>query len=845
MTEQLLWVLAGGLVIGAVVLFKAFRSLKSLSKKNQSLETILSNAQVGYWKWVIPTDTFDMSDALKNMCGFTQIGVPQSFEAFKKHVHVDDIGFLEQAFFTSQKGMPVGAVEYRFDNPVEGMVWYESHISLFKNSYGEDVLTATVRDVSVPKKMQGEIQKFMALADFANYGVAIIDVDLKIEYINTYYSSICGYNDYELIGQSFIPFLSVSKKNVDQFKQEMIDNGGFIAREVTYKNSGSPNVILMQNAIVLKNSTSASHRIAISATDITHLKEVEKEKTAALFEMQIAKFNLEKSVKDAERLKDMAEEASKAKSSFLANMSHEIRTPMNGIIGMTGLALQTDLNNEQKKYLTTVKSSADTLLELLNDILDFSKIEAQQIDLEQNEFDLDEVTELVVQTFASKAYDSGIDLVLDIAPDVPTKLIGDSLRLRQVISNLVSNAIKFTAEGHIRLKIRVKDKKREKVTIIISVIDTGIGIPKDKLDHIFEEFTQADSSTSRNYGGTGLGLAISKKLSSMMGGSMWVDSELGEGSSFNFTIRVEASKDETEDLKSDKVDPGTLTVLIIENVAIISKVMQSIITNWGFTVNIVDSYKAACEVLKSSSYDIALIEVNIGEYSGADIFEQFKKDDITIPEKTIAIIGLGNVEESKNYPDFGITEKVLKPVVKSDLKDAFIRLLGLEDARKKEVETGDKEHQYPARSILLVEDNSVNLELARIILLGKGHSVVTAVNGRIALELLAERSFDVVLMDVQMPEMDGFTATKNLRACQSGAYDQLDGIDVTFAEKLHAHTAGVGVPVIAMTAHAMSGDKERCLAVGMDDYVTKPILPKNVFEAIERAIEVVSLKIRS
>ncbi len=824
----------------AVLVITLRKKLGRSEGRANELHQIVQNSQVGYWMWDADDDSFTMSESFCKMCGFAVGEEPQTFEAFKEKIHNDDLWFLGEAINTSLQGMPVGAIEYRYTCADASQIWLETNI-VYNQPEGEShvatrYLYGSIRDISSSKKMQGEIKKFMALADYANYGVAIIDTNLKIEYINTYYSSICGFNDHELIGQSFTKFLKVKSKKVEAFKQEMFENGGFIAREVTHKRSGADNVIMLQNAIVLKNDLGNPNKIAISATDVTHLKEVEKEKTAALFEMQIAKFNLEKALKDAERLKNMAEEANKAKSSFLANMSHEIRTPMNGIIGMTGLALQTELNPEQNKYLTTVKSSADTLLELLNDILDFSKIEAQQVDLEENEFDIGEVTELVVQTFASKAYDSGVDLVLDIAPDVPTKLIGDSLRLRQIISNLVSNAIKFTAEGHIRLKIRVKDKKREKVTIVTSVVDTGIGIPQNKLDHIFDEFTQADQSTSRNYGGTGLGLAISKKLCSLMGGSMWVESELEKGSSFNFTIRVEASKDETEDLKSDKIDPAAMNVLVVEDVYIISKVIKAVVSNWGFNVDCVNSYADAQKALVEKKYDMALLEVNLGETKGIELLKKIKADKLGLPEKTIGIIGLGNVEESSKYSDYGIKDKILKPVVKSDLKDCFIRILNLEKARVTEVEA--QEEETISRKVLLVEDNPVNLELAKIILLGKGHQVVVAENGLIALQRLAEESFDVALMDVQMPEMDGFTATQNIRLFEKGEIESIQGIDDTaLVQKLAEKLKGAELPIVAMTAHAMSGDKDKCLQNGMNDYVTKPFNPKNVFATIKKWTE--------
>jgi len=661
---------------------------------------------------------------------------------------------------------------------------------------------AFVRDLT--KRERAE-EKFKALLESSSEAIIFVNRDGRIVVVNSQAEKLFGYSRMDLLNQSVEMLLPerLRAKHPGQRK-------GFFE---------DPNVRSMAAGMELYALRKDGSEIPVEISlNLLHTEEGILVSTVIIDISQRKHF--EQQLREA---KEAAEAASEAKSKFLATMSHEIRTPMNGIIGMTELVLDTDLNIEQRESLGLVRLSAESLLTIINDILDFSKIEAGKLELESIPFDLRESLGETMKTLSVRAHQKGLELIYEVQPDVPEALLGDPGRIRQILINLTGNSIKFTQHGEILVSVDEVSHEAGTTRLHFSVKDTGVGIPADKQERVFEAFSQADGSMARKYGGTGLGLAICTKLVAMMDGKIWLESQPGQGSTFHFTAQFAVQEKPSFALAPLQPEQlRDLHVLIADDNFTSRRLLAGLLTGWGMKPTAVEGGRAAIQALEVAKsmgrpFPLVLLDGQMPEMDGLTLAGRIEKDPDLVGATVMMLTSAGHLGDAARCRELGISAYLVKPVRQGELLQAICNVLNLPAQKPTPLVTRHSLREAGNRSrVLLADDNTVNQTLALRLLEKRGYMVSVAGDGRQALAALEKEEFDIVLMDVQMPEMDGFEATAAIREGE--------------------RSTGRRIPIVAMTAHALKGDEERCIAAGMDAYISKPIRAIDLFATMERLL---------
>jgi two-component system sensor histidine kinase/response regulator len=715
------------------------------------------------------------------------------------------------------KQLRQGALSIRFEHGIDiayvkkialrtgGIIFFVVMIILFWNRH-------MAREIKERKRIQAELTKLSRAVEQSPAAVVITDREGTIEYVNPRFTEVTGYSFEEAVGQN--PRILKSEQTPPSVHKELwetISSGIIWKGEMINRiKSGKEIWEFVSISPILSDTNEITHFVAVKE-DITERKRMEQEIVEA---------------------KEKAEEATRAKSDFLANMSHEIRTPMNAIIGMSHLALKTELTPKQHDYLSKVQSSSNALLGIINDILDFSKIEAGKLDMESTNFQLEDVLNNLANLIGIKAEEKGLELLFNVDQEAPTALVGDPLRLGQILINLSNNAVKFTETGEIVVSVSAVEKDESKAMLQFSVQDSGIGLTEEQRGKLFQAFSQADTSTTRKYGGTGLGLTISKKLCEMMGGEIRVESVPGKGSSFIFTA-VFGVKAEKKTPLLPGPDLRGKRVLVVDDNQMSRQILQEMLESMTFQVTqTVSGEEALAEVSKADSegmpFEIIYMDWQMPGLDGIATSKRIKEQALSLKPKIIMVTAYGREDIMQQAEDIKLEGFLVKPVNRSLLFDATMQAFGREGVKAHETRI-DKGKDieglkdiYGAR-VLLAEDNEINQQVAREILEQAALVVEIANNGKEAVEMARKNQYDAILMDIQMPEMGGFDATKAIR-------EMID-------PETSAQHRAARLPIIAMTAHALAGDREKCLEGGMNDHVTKPINPDELFGALLKWIK--------
>ena len=819
-----------GVVTGAIVSFRDISERRvaeaALRESRDRLDFVLRAAEVGVWEWQIAPDLITWDDTVGALYGLPRDRHDGPWSVFDAHIHPEDLAAVDGAAAQAVAADAPYEVEFRVLRPDGAVAYLAERGRVRRDADGDPVaLSGVTWDVTDRRKAEEDLRFTTFVVEHAADIVFWMAADGTLLYANRTAREALDYSDEEITALTIHDIdPDFPKERWPEHMAELREAGSLTFESRHMHKDGT--IVPVEITAMYLEFGGQVFDVAF-CRDISERRAAEEALRRAVEQTDAANRELEVAIRRANQLAVEAESASAAKSEFLANMSHEIRTPMNGVLGMTSLLLDTDLDMEQRDYAQTVQNSADALLTIINDILDFSKIEAGKLAMEVLDFDLRTTVEGTCDLPALQAQAKGLELTALVEPDVPSALRGDPGRLRQVLTNLLGNAVKFTEHGEVVVTVGLVEETTERATLRFAVSDTGIGISPDQADALFEAFTQADASTTRRFGGTGLGLAISKRLVELMGGKIGVDSEPGVGSTFWFTA-VYAYQDPESSAVPDDLDADRITgarVLAVDDNQTNRKVVAGMFESWGCRHDEVGGATAALEALRGAldsgePYDVAVLDMMMPEMDGEELGRLIRADSEFAGTRLVMMTSMGRRGDASRLEQLGFDAYLTKPVKQSQLFDCLMVVLHRAEGGESEAVRIVTRHSLADRDkrkarILLAEDNAINRKVALKTLERMGYRAEWAEDGQAAIEALSERRFDLVLMDVQMPVMDGITATRWIR---DGASPVLD------------HS----VPVVALTAHAMAEDREICLAAGMDDYLSKPIQPDKLAAVIER-----------
>jgi PAS domain S-box-containing protein len=825
------------------------RAEEELRAKEHLLSESQSIAHIGSWSWDLASGTsvLQWSPETYRLHGVSPDTFVPSGETLPSLIHQDDRASMQAWLGACLAGEAPPALEFRALLPDGGIRYVYAHGSLVRDAENKPIrMVGIAQDITERKLAEAELReerrkKEAVLADLfenAPVGYRELDKDGVVRRVNAAQCALLGYHADEILGRSVWDAVAEADREVSReaFRRKLSGEQPLTPVRRRYVRRDGAEMLLEIHDRLVRSETGEVQGMRSALLDVTEAAQAEERIARYLLELEAAGEGQEKHAAELARMveelgleKERAEAATRAKSEFLANMSHEIRTPMNGVIGMTGLLLDTELNDEQRRYGEIVRASGESLLGVINAVLDFSKIEAGKLDLETLDFDLQGLLDDFAATLAVQAHQKGLELFSSADPAVPTLLRGDPGRLRQILTNLAGNAVKFTQKGEVAVRASLVEESETECLLRFSVRDTGIGIPADKIRLLFAKFSQVDASTTRKYGGTGLGLAISKQLAEMMGGEVGVESAAGQGSEFWFTVRLGKQPEGARTQICLRVDLRGVRALIVDDNATSREILTTRMTFWGMRPSEAEDGPGALQALyraleEGDPFRVAVIDMRTPGMDGETMGRTIQADERLAGTRMVMLTSIGFRGDARYFEEIGFAAYATKPIRPVELMGMLSLALTERSGTGPEARSiatrhsaREKLNPFAGRNarILLVEDNITNQQVALGILKKFGLRADAVADGAEAVKALESIPYDLVLMDVQMPVMDGLEATRQIRSPESGVPNH-------------------DVPVIAMTAHALQGDRERCIEAGMNDYVSKPVSPRTLAEVLAR-----------